>query len=111
TGRFLTGLLPEVKAALKTWNIEYDIIDERKPVKFLYDKIDTNFLNQWSEESNKISLYDYQVDLVNQVLKHHRGIISPSTGGGKTECMISILKCIPKNCPTLILANKKSLVE
>lgn len=111
TGRFLTGLLPEVKAALKVWGVDYEIIDDRKPVKFLYDEISSDFLNQWSSEKNKINLYDYQVDLVNQILKHHRGIVTPSTGGGKTEIMISLLKCIPKNCPTLILANKKSLVE
>ncbi|RDJ35382.1 MAG: hypothetical protein DWQ19_11240 [Crenarchaeota archaeon] len=111
TGRFLTGLLPEVFSALKYWNIDYEIIDERNKVDFLYKEIKPDFLKQWANKDNNFDLYDYQVDIVNQVIKHHRGIVSAATGAGKTEIMISILKALPPNTPTLILANKKSLVN
>ena len=113
SGRFLTGLLPEVTYALKYWNVDYDLEDSRNQVKFAYDSIGSDFLQQWMSDPSKpkFNLYDYQVDLVNQVIKHKRGIVSAATGGGKTEIMISILKALPPNCPTLILANKKSLVE
>ena len=30
---------------------------------------------------------------------------------GKTNVLLSILKCLPENCPTLVLANKTSLVQ
>ncbi len=111
SGRFLTGLLPEVTTALKYWNIEYEIIDERNQVKFIYDSIGPDFLRQWAPKHLSFDLYDFQVDLINQTLKHHRGIVSSATGSGKTEIMISILKCLPPNTPTLILSNKKSLVN
>lgn len=105
TGKFLTGLLPEVTAALNHLNEKYEVIDNRKEILFKTDQIDENFLG------DNISLYDYQVDLTNSLLKNKRGIISAPTASGKTSIMLSILKAIPDNCPTLILANKKSLVE
>ena len=111
-GKFLTGLLPEIEGALKMLEVEYEFIDQRTNVDFLYEKIDQNFLNQWLKPGEKpIELYDYQVELINQALKYKRGIIQAPTSGGKTNIMISILKSLPSNCPTLILANRKSLVE
>lgn len=112
SGRFLTGLLPEVQTALDYWKVEYEIIDERNSITFAYESIDKNFLDQWWPAGKpKFDLYDYQVDHVNAFIKNHRGIICPPTGAGKTEWLIAALKCLPKNTPTLILANQKSLVE
>lgn len=111
SGKFLTGLLPEVKLALKYKNINYKTIDDRNIPTFLVDKINENYLDQWSEGNNKILLHNYQVELTNQIIKYHRGIICAPTSAGKTFIMLSILKTIPENTPTLILANRKSLVE
>lgn len=105
TGRFLTGLLPEVKAALQHLGEGYKIVDERAEFDFKYTEIDENFLG------NNIVLYDYQVDLTNALIKHKRGVICAPTGAGKTLIMLSILKALPDGCPVLVLANKKSLVE
>ena len=105
TGRFLTGLLPEVKAALSHIGEEYKVLDEREEIKFAYEEIDENFIG------NNVKLYDYQVDLTNALIKYKRGIICAPTAAGKSLIMVSILKSLPKNCPTLVLANKKSLVE
>jgi len=104
TGKFLTGLLPEVQAALDHLNEKYEVVDNRQLVNFTVDQIDENFLDGFE-------LYDYQVDLANALIKHKRGVICAPTAAGKTAIMLSILKALPKNCPTLILANKKSLVE
>lgn len=104
TGRFLTGLLPEVKAALAHLGEEYTVMDERGEFDFRVDQIDKNFLEG-------IELYDYQVDLTNALIKHKRGVISAPTGAGKTNIMIAILKALPEGCPVLVLANKKSLVQ
>lgn len=104
TGKFLTGLLPEIQAALDHLKEPYQIIDNRKEINFITDKIGEDFLPGFT-------LYDYQVDLTNALLKHKRGVICAPTAAGKTAIMLSILKALPDNCPTLILANKKSLVE
>jgi superfamily II DNA or RNA helicase len=58
-----------------------------------------------------VELYDYQVDLTNGLIKYKRGIICAPTGAGKSLIMVSILKSLPDGCPSLVLANKKSLVE
>ncbi len=102
SGRFLTGLLPEVEAALKHLKVEYSIADERGKVKFDY---------QWNETGTPFPLHDYQVDLVNQIIKYHRGIVFAPTAAGKTLIMVAILKTLPPNTPMLVLANKKSLVQ
>jgi superfamily II DNA or RNA helicase len=104
TGRFLTGLLPEVKVALNHIKEEYDVIDERNELDFKLKEIDENLIKG-------VKLYDYQVDLTNSLIKYKRGVICAPTAAGKSLIMVSILKALPKNCPTLVLANKKSLVE
>jgi len=112
TGRFLTGLLPEIEYALKYLKVEYNLIDEREPFNFNVDKVDNQFLKQWIPTGHDLeTMHDYQVDFINQVIKNKRGVVQAPTSAGKTAIMIGILKTLPKNCPTLILANKKSLVK
>lgn len=108
TGKFLTGLLPEVKFALKVQGIDYVLEDLRPPFNFIHESIDDQFMNYGD---HAITLYDYQVELTNSVLKHKRGIIMSPTGSGKSNCLIAICKCLPPRTPTLILANRKSLVD
>lgn len=110
TGRFLTGLLPEIRLALAHLGIEYQVDDKRTDVSFLHDKIDENWLNDPSYKSPVI-LRDYQVDYINKAIKNKRGIIPSPTSSGKTNMMAGILKALPPNTPTLVLANKKQLVE
>lgn len=108
SGRFLTGLLPEVQLALEVWDIECQVIDQRDKFEFAHKKIDDQFLNQWG---GPITLRDYQVDFTNAIIEHKRGVIFAPTSAGKTEIMIAILKAMPPNTPALILANKKSLCD
>lgn len=111
TGRFLTGLLPEVELALNHWKIPYTIEDEREKLEFRETKIDKNFLNQWLPKGETpIELYDYQIDFVNNAIIDKRGIVLAPTSAGKTEIMIAVLKALPQTCPTLILANRTDLV-
>jgi superfamily II DNA or RNA helicase len=112
SGRFLTGLLPEIETALKHLGIKYSVIDKRQQIDFRFSEINDQFLNQWLRSNQKpINLYDYQVDLTNKIIQHKRGVICSPTASGKTFMMISLLKALPQNCPTLILANRKSLVN
>jgi superfamily II DNA or RNA helicase len=118
TGKFLTGLLPEVSAVLKHFDFPYTVDDKRTKTSFLYESIDKNFLNQWLPEKNShgepmkpVELYDYQVELINQVTKHRRGIIYAPTSAGKSMIMLGILKTIPPKTPTLVLQNRVSLAQ
>ena len=112
TGKFLTGLLPEVSAVLRHFNVEYTVDDQRTKTKFQYEKIDPGFLNQFLPQNsdgssqNPIELYDYQVDSTNMAIKHRRGIVVAPTGAGKTNIMISFLKSIAPKTPILILQNR-----
>ena len=111
-GKFLSGLVPEVKLALHYLNEEYETVDERTKVKFLHEAVDDQFMNQWLPKGmDPITLKDFQVDLINQALIHHRGIVSPPTGTGKTYIMLGIMKCIPPGTPILFLANRKGIVR
>tara|TARA_Y100000034_G_scaffold136971_1_gene217757 strand:+ start:1057 stop:2472 length:1416 start_codon:yes stop_codon:yes gene_type:complete len=104
TGKFLTGLLPEVTTGLKLLGEEYKIKDERGQIEWGIDEINEEFLPG-------MDLYDYQVDLINQAIRHSRGVIFAPTSAGKTAIMIGIMKALPPKTPTLFLANRKGLVE
>lgn len=118
TGKFLTGLLPEVRAVLHHLKVPYKVVDERNQVNFQYESIDNQFLNQWLPKTSlsgdpmrPITLHDYQVDFVNQVIKHHRGVIYSPTSSGKTFIMVGILKALPPGLPTLVLQNRVALAQ
>jgi len=104
SGKFLTGLLPEIVTALSILKEPFTASDTRNKIQFIHQEIDKNFLPG-------IEMYDYQVDFINQAIKYQRGIIKSPTGSGKTFILLGALKCLPEGVPTLILANKKSLVE
>ena len=112
TGRFLTGLLPEVTAALKHFEITYDVQDNRSKLEFNIGTIDDQFLNQWLPEGMQpVKLHDYQVELVNQAIKHRRGVVFAPTSAGKSFIMVGIIKSLPPNTPTLVLQNRVGLAE
>ncbi len=112
TGRFLTGLLPEVMAALQIRGSEYEIRDNRDSVEFLYQKVDANFLSDLkTAKGDPMILRDYQVDYINQSIKHKRGVVFAPTSAGKTQIMLGILRAIAPKTPILFLANRKSLVQ
>ena len=108
SGRFLTGLLPEVRLVLKKKEIPYEIKDDRS-FRWSVEKISDNFLNEGPNPVKQ--LRDYQVDYVNQTIKNWRGLITSPTASGKTNTMKAIIKALPPKTPTLILANKKSLID
>ncbi len=103
-GKFLTGILPEVELVLRKLNKPYEKNDIRACFEFQTKTIDINFLEG-------IELYDYQVDLTNQILKYKRGIITAPTSAGKTNVMLAIIKALPYKTPTLVVANRTSLVR
>ncbi len=112
TGRFLTGLLPEVRLALKQMAVDYAIIDKRNAVSFTQEKVDEQWLNKHLQPGMKpVELRDYQVDYINQSIRNLRGIVYAPTSAGKTNILIGTLLTLPPDTPTLVLANRKSLVD
>lgn len=92
SGKFLTGLLPEILMALKIKEINYDVQDVRDKFEFVENQIDENFLNNWLPENHeKIKLEDYQVDFTNQAIKHKRGIVFAPTSSGKAQPLNSLV--------------------
>ena len=108
SGRFLTGLLPEVEAALHHLGCQYTLDDYRGNTDFKIKHVDKDFLHQWDI---KFTLHDYQVDHVNEFIKYKRALMLAPTASGKTIPTIAILKCLKPNTPVLVLANKKSLAD
>ena len=91
-GKFLTGLLPEICMALKFKEITFEINDLRKAVNFETKEINPNFLNQWlPSKTDPVVLEDYQVELVNQGIKHKRGVIQAPTSAGKAQPIDSLV--------------------
>ena len=117
SGKFLTGLLPEVELVLKTFGVKYETKDTRQPVEFLVESITKDFLKPWTpeaflkEKKRSFELYDYQVELVNRMLEYGRATIQAPTSAGKTEMLIAFMKCLPPKTPTLVLANRTSLIH
>lgn len=112
TGKFLTGLLPEVFAVLKHFKIDYDIDDRRTKTPFALTNIDKDFLLPWTPEGDDPkTLHDYQVDFINKVTKHRRGIIFAPTSAGKSLIMLGIIKTLPPGTPILVLQNRVSLAQ
>lgn len=112
SGKFLTGLLPEVQAALRVKKKEYTLVDLRNQFEWLHQSVDDQFLNNWLPDgTDPITLHDYQPDLANQCFKYNRGIVTAPTGSGKTFILVSILKSLPPKTPTLFLTKNSGLVH
>ncbi|MFW5794555.1 MAG: DEAD/DEAH box helicase [Bacillota bacterium] len=111
TGKFPTGLLPEILKAINVLKIKPKITDNRsKPIK--NNEIKEDILSDYEDKNgNLIYLYDYQCDLGNKAWKYERGIIEAATGAGKTFLFMSMIKSIPPNTPTLILFRSKTLAN
>lgn len=110
-GKFLTGLLPEMRIALNYFGINYTVVDERTNLDFTCSSIDEYFMREIAPPGEPDVMYNYQVDLVNQTIKHKRGIISAPPGAGKTLIMLAIMKALPKGTPILFLANRTDLIN
>lgn len=78
--RFLRGLLPKVEAVLINHGVKYDIVDNRKPIKFK-KKIKTKNVESRS----------YQERVLEVSLREKSGIIKSATGSGKSVMITQLI--------------------
>lgn len=110
SGRFLTGLLPEVELALRNKGMAYTIVDERGDFEYTHRAVDDQFLNRWlAEGRDPVTMHDYQVEYINQIAEKHRGIVRAPTSAGKTFVLVGALKCLPPRTPTLVMTKSTDL--
>lgn len=102
TGRFGTGLLPEILKGLDSLHRSYDVVDNRSSLDYTPITADM-FENR--------TLRDYQVELGNSALRQRRGIIKSPTGSGKTTVFLSIVKALSEGVPTMVLFRSRTLVN
>jgi superfamily II DNA or RNA helicase len=118
SGKFLTGLLPEVLVALEKTGEDYEFVDNRTDITFDHTKIDQHFLDQftpthWADgtPAEKVVLEDYQVELAEVAAKYRRGVVFAPTSAGKTLIMVCIIRMIKRGIPILILQNRRGLAQ
>jgi superfamily II DNA or RNA helicase len=63
------------------------------------------------KQTQHVTLYDYQTDLINQSVKYKRGLVKAPTGAGKTKIFIGIMRALPPGTPTLVLTDTIGLTE
>jgi superfamily II DNA or RNA helicase len=93
SGKFPTGLLSEVVAALRKIGEDPEIVDKRNAVEYTLD----DEIKLGHKELGHITLRDYQYECVKKALESSRGIINVATNGGKTEIACGIIKSILPN--------------
>lgn len=112
SGKFLTGLLPEVEKYLKVKKKQYVVLDQRGNIQWQHQNIGQDFLNNWLPDGqDPITLHDFQPDLANKCFEYNRGIVTAPTGAGKTFILVSVLKALPPKTPTLFLTKNAQLVH
>jgi len=90
------------KAIPHTFTIEEELYDSEEPDLSEPVEIDKNFLKG-------ITLRDYQVEAVRELLTWKKGILWVPPGGGKTEVMAYLVKFL--QCPTIIIVPSVTLVH
>lgn len=105
-GVTLYYMLDQVLDIVEELGYEVDVDDRRKKIEFTPDFIDDSFLSDTG-----INLYYYQVDAVNSVIEHEKGILKVSTSGGKTLITAAIAKAYESHYRTLVIVPSENLVQ
>jgi hypothetical protein len=88
-GSFLTGLVPEMELLLRDMNVPYEVCrlkDCPLPVDLREDLLCPTIVRPRGQQ-----LRDDQVQYLERMLEHRRGIVKAATGYGKTAVMAAYL--------------------
>ena len=103
--RIARPLLSMLYKICKENKIPLSVEDEREPWE--YKTVDVDEVTP--DLLKGITLEEYQVNAIKKCVKTECGIIEIPTGGGKGEVICGI--CATIECPTLILADQRVVVE
>jgi superfamily II DNA or RNA helicase len=95
-GFFFTGLVPKIQAA-----------EHMTEVVCTYKR---KMIGEIRPNLYRITLRDYQKELIAKAIKQKRGIIKAPTGSGKTLIAAGLMSCFPKDYTILFLVHTKSLL-
>lgn len=105
TRTFPSGLLNDVKGALKDVGVKVQVDDKRKmpPIPTFDPKVMCDLIGVEFKYP-----YDFQIEVTKDAIKAQRGILHVATNGGKTEIFCLIAQCL--RMPTLFLVPGKELL-
>lgn len=87
TGKFPTGLLARVLKIVRKMEADVEVIGFPEPWPGWEDLASVTL-------EGGFELRDYQVHVIKQILKFHRGIVKVATNGGKTEIWAGLMKIL-----------------
>lgn len=108
-GSFLTGLVPEMEILLKDMGVPFQLCRTKDCPDFL--ELREDLLCPTIVRPRGMQLRDDQVEYLERMLDHRRGIVKAATGYGKTAVMAAYLKMIPEDALTIIVINSKDLIS
>ena len=103
--RLARPFLAELRLLCKKKDLSLLVQDEREPAEYLpvpSEQITPDYLPS-------ITLKNFQVDAIKTMCVAECGVISVTTGGGKTEIMAAMCKAM--NCPTVIIAEQIIVID
>lgn len=109
-GNFLTGLLPEVEAALQKLSEPYTIEWKIDAVEWAHEP-DEGTVSVRGADGEIHSLRDYQVEFLRRVKTWSRGVVKAATGAGKSAIEAGVVLMAPPMTPTLVVMRSRTLAE
>ena len=103
--RLARPFLAELRLFCRQKDLSILVQDDREPSQYRpppLEEINEDYLSG-------ITLKDFQVGAIKTLCTTECGVISITTGGGKTEIMAAICKAM--NCPTVIIAEQTIVID
>ena len=102
--RLSRGFLNRLKGICQKYGLPLQVIDNRPPPKYMPDAslITPDMLAG-------ITLEQYQINGIKAMCNEEVGVLTATTGAGKSELMAGFAKII--NCPTVILCDMTTVVD
>lgn len=110
------NLFPILHPIIEKHGYTFEINDERIPHNFSFEQIDKNFWGDktWGQghrlEGQPIVLEDHQVQIVNEFLNNHQGVIEAATSAGKTVIACTLSKITEQYGRSIVIVPSKDLV-
>lgn len=116
-GKTYFHMLETLLPILESCHVDLEVIDERIPYNFEFDKVDKDFFSDVKfkaghhMEGKSIVLHDHQVEAVNACLENRHGLLLASTSSGKTIITAALSKKVEKYGRSIVIVPNTDLVQ